>query len=127
MALIGLTLAFEWAAVIGLAGLVITSAQAIGEGTTDPVLIIWLMIVETSSNLAFCVISNAIAGFIARSPARARSPYAPAGPRRLSADASPAALPPGIPTPWPGAGGIGWTRTADRSDRGVAVMVAGAI
>jgi hypothetical protein len=53
-------------ALSALAGLAITSAQAIGEGTTDPVIIIWFMIVETSSNLAFCVISNAIAGFIAR-------------------------------------------------------------
>jgi hypothetical protein len=59
-------------ALSALAGLAITSAQAIGEGTTDPVLIIWFMIVETSSNLAFCVISNAFAGFIAR-PRRTRA------------------------------------------------------
>jgi hypothetical protein len=59
-------------ALSALAGLAITSAQAIGEGTADPVIIIWFMIVETSSNLAFCVISNAIAGFIAR-PRRTRA------------------------------------------------------
>ena len=58
-------------ALSALAGLAITSAQAIGERTTDPVIIIWFMIVETGSNLAFCVISNAIAGFIAR-PRRTR-------------------------------------------------------
>lgn len=59
-------------ALSALAGLAITSAQAIGEGMTDPVIIIWFMIVATSSNLAFCVISNAIAGFIAR-PSRTRA------------------------------------------------------
>ena len=59
-------------ALSAIAGLAITSAQAIGEGTADPVIIIWFMIVETSSNLAFCVISNAIAGFIAR-PRRTRA------------------------------------------------------
>lgn len=51
-----------------LAGLVITGAQALGEDTTDPVIIVWFLIVETSSNLAFCLISNAVAGFIARPP-----------------------------------------------------------
>ncbi|HEX3955022.1 MAG TPA: hypothetical protein VHZ03_00145 [Trebonia sp.] len=51
-----------------LAGAVFTGFQAIGERWTDPLLIAWLLIVETTSNLAFCVISNGAAGFIARPP-----------------------------------------------------------
>jgi hypothetical protein len=52
-----------------LAAAGVTCAQAIGEQWTDPLLIAWMLAVETTSNLAFCVISNAVAGFIAR-PAR---------------------------------------------------------
>ena len=59
-------------ALSALAGLTITTAQAIGERITDPVIITWFLIVVTGSGLAFCVISNAIAGFIAR-PRRTRA------------------------------------------------------
>ncbi|MER6568671.1 hypothetical protein ABT288_21440 [Streptomyces sp. NPDC001093] len=55
-----------------LAAAAITGAQAIGERWTDPLLIAWFLIVVATSNLAFCVISNAVAGFIAR-PARPRT------------------------------------------------------
>ncbi|MGW2649714.1 hypothetical protein ACWC2T_33570 [Streptomyces sp. NPDC001393] len=51
-----------------LAATAVTSAQAIGERWTDPLLIAWFLLVAATSNLAFCVISNAIAGFIARPP-----------------------------------------------------------
>ncbi|MEU8975100.1 hypothetical protein AB0D11_38665 [Streptomyces monashensis] len=51
-----------------LAAASVTGAQAIGEHWTDPLLIVWMLIVVTTSDLAFCVISNAIAGFIARPP-----------------------------------------------------------
>lgn len=46
----------------------VTGAQAIGERWTDPLLIAWMLIVVATSNLAFCVISNAVAGFVARPP-----------------------------------------------------------
>ncbi|MGJ5755192.1 hypothetical protein FB563_3407 [Streptomyces puniciscabiei] len=59
-----------------LAAAALTSAQAIGEGWTDPLLTGWFLVVAATSNLAFCVISNAVAGFIAR-PARTR-------PRRIT-------------------------------------------
>ncbi|WP_217553719.1 hypothetical protein [Streptomyces sp. GbtcB6] len=51
-----------------LAAAAITGAQAVGEDWTDPLLIAWFLIVAATSNLAFCVISNAVAGFIARPP-----------------------------------------------------------
>jgi hypothetical protein len=51
-----------------LAATGITAAQSIGERWTNPLLIAWMLVVETTSNLAFCVISNAVAGFIARPP-----------------------------------------------------------
>lgn len=54
-----------------LAAVGITGAQAIGERWTNPLLIAWMLAVETTSYLAFCVIGNAVAGFIAR-PARTR-------------------------------------------------------
>jgi hypothetical protein len=59
-----------------LAAAALTGAQAIGERWTDPLLIAWFLVVAATSNLAFCVISNAVAGFIARPP-RAR-------PRRIA-------------------------------------------
>lgn len=59
-----------------LAGAVFTGAQAIGERLTDPLFIAWMLIAETAVNLAFCLISNATAGFIAR-PSRTR-------PRRIA-------------------------------------------
>ncbi|MEU5090097.1 hypothetical protein [Streptomyces sp. NPDC021356] len=51
-----------------LAAAALTGAQAIGERWTDPLLMAWFLIVAATSNLAFCVISNAVAGFIARPP-----------------------------------------------------------
>ncbi|MER6072979.1 hypothetical protein ABT187_29860 [Streptomyces sp. NPDC001817] len=51
-----------------LAAAALTAAQAVGERWTDPLLIAWFLIVETTTNLAFCVISNAVAGFVARPP-----------------------------------------------------------
>ena len=56
-----------------LAAAAITGSQAVGEHLTDPLLIAWFLTVSTARNLAFCVISNAVAGFVARprrSPAR---------------------------------------------------------
>ncbi|RMI39169.1 hypothetical protein EBO15_30395 [Actinomadura harenae] len=49
----------------------ITAAQAIGERWTDPLLVLWMFAVELTAFLAFCVLANAVAGFIAR-PARPR-------------------------------------------------------
>lgn len=51
-----------------LAAAAITGAQTIGERLTDPLFIAWMLIAETAANLAFCVISNAVIGFIARPP-----------------------------------------------------------
>ncbi|WEO96880.1 hypothetical protein A6P39_024200 [Streptomyces sp. FXJ1.172] len=59
-----------------LAAVALTGGQAIGERWTDPLLTAWFLVVAATSNLAFCVISNAVAGFIARPP-RAR-------PRRIA-------------------------------------------
>ncbi|NUQ97382.1 MAG: hypothetical protein HOY79_12815 [Streptomyces sp.] len=55
-------------ALSALAAAGLTSAQAIGERWTDPLLIAWFLVVAATSNLAFCVISNAVAGFVARPP-----------------------------------------------------------
>jgi hypothetical protein len=52
-------------AAVGLAG-----SLAVGERWTNPLLIAWALVVVTTSNLAFCVISNAVAGFVARPPGR---------------------------------------------------------
>lgn len=51
-----------------LAAAAVTGAQAVGERVTDPLLIAWMLTAETAANLAFCVISNAVAGFVARPP-----------------------------------------------------------
>lgn len=51
-----------------LAATLIVAALAVGEQWTDPLLIGWALAVESTSNLAFCVISNTTAGFIARPP-----------------------------------------------------------
>ncbi|MGV4988572.1 hypothetical protein ACVB8X_37740 [Streptomyces sp. NRAIS4] len=51
-----------------LAAAALTSAQAIGERWTDPLLIAWFLVVAATSTLAFCVISNTVAGFVARPP-----------------------------------------------------------
>jgi hypothetical protein len=49
---------------IGAAAVV--AALAVGERWTDPLLIGWAVIVVATSYLAFCVISNGVAGFITR-------------------------------------------------------------
>jgi hypothetical protein len=41
-------------------------ALAVGEGWTDPLLIAWAVAVVATADLAFCLISNAVAGFVAR-------------------------------------------------------------
>lgn len=51
-----------------LAAVAVTGAQAAGERWTSPLLIGWAVVVEMTAFLAFCVISNALAGFIARPP-----------------------------------------------------------
>lgn len=51
-----------------VAALAIGGALAVGEAWTNPLLIAWALIVLTTSNLAFCVLSNIVAGFIARPP-----------------------------------------------------------
>lgn len=58
---------FVVVSVLGAFGVI--GALAVSEGWTDPVLFGWMVCVETASNLAFCVLSNHVAGFIAR-PAR---------------------------------------------------------
>ena len=58
-----------------LAAAAITAAQAIGEHWTNPLLIAWLLIVQATSYLAFCVVTNAVAGFIVR-PTRTRRRHA---------------------------------------------------
>ncbi|MDQ2813952.1 MAG: hypothetical protein M3Z75_19320 [Actinomycetota bacterium] len=60
---------FTAASMVAAAG--VTGALAAAERWTSPLLIGWAAVAQTTAFLAFCVISNAIAGFIAR-PARAR-------------------------------------------------------
>jgi hypothetical protein len=55
-----------------LAAAAITGAQAVGEHVTDPLLIGWTLIAETAASLAFCLIGNAVAGFIGRAPRTGR-------------------------------------------------------
>ncbi|QKG23863.1 hypothetical protein ACTIVE_5506 [Actinomadura verrucosospora] len=55
---------FALASALAAAGIV--GGMVVGEHWTDPGLIAWAFAVEFASNLAFCVISNAVAGFIAR-------------------------------------------------------------
>ncbi|MFI5911708.1 hypothetical protein [Dactylosporangium sp. NPDC051541] len=64
------TAVFAGLSLLAAAGIV--GAQAVGERWTDPVLIGWALLVETALNFAFCVVANAVAGFIAR-PARSRA------------------------------------------------------
>jgi hypothetical protein len=40
--------------------------QAVGERWTDPLLIAWAVTVVAAGNLAFCLLANAVAGFVAR-------------------------------------------------------------
>lgn len=67
-----------FASVSTVAALGVIGALAVAEGWTDPALFGWAVAVEATSNLAFCVLSNHVAGFIARPP---RSP----GRRRVEA------------------------------------------
>jgi hypothetical protein len=60
------TAVFVTASVLAAAAAI--GGQAIGEGWTDPLLIAWAIIVVTTATFAFCVITNAAAGFIARPP-----------------------------------------------------------
>jgi hypothetical protein len=60
---------FTSASLLAAAG--VTGALAVGERWTSPLLIGWAVTAETAAFLAFCVISNAVACFIARPP---RSP-----------------------------------------------------
>ncbi|WP_203965027.1 hypothetical protein [Actinocatenispora thailandica] len=60
---------FVAASALAAAG--VAGAQAIGEQLTDPLLVAWYFVVEATSLIAFCLVSNAIAGFVVR-PARGR-------------------------------------------------------
>jgi peptidoglycan/LPS O-acetylase OafA/YrhL len=55
---------FALASALAAAGIV--GAMAVGEHWTDPGLIAWVLAVEFTSHLAFCLIANAVAGFVAR-------------------------------------------------------------
>lgn len=48
------------------AAAVVTAFQAVGERWTDPVLILWLLAAVTAAGIAFCLIGNAVIGFVAR-------------------------------------------------------------
>ncbi|WP_433202473.1 hypothetical protein ACQP00_32415 [Dactylosporangium sp. CS-047395] len=61
-----------FAALSLLAAAGIVGAQAVGERWSDPLLIGWAFLVEAASLFAFCVVTNAVAGFIAR-PERSRT------------------------------------------------------
>lgn len=61
---------FVLASALAAAGTV--GAMVVGERWSDPLLIGWALIAQTTTFLAFCVISNAVAGFIAR-PDRSRA------------------------------------------------------
>lgn len=50
------------------AAVAMVGATAVNERWTDPLLIGWAAVVVTAANLAFCVTSNAVAGFICRPP-----------------------------------------------------------
>ncbi|WP_157430203.1 hypothetical protein [Actinomadura oligospora] len=60
---------FVAASALAAAG--ITASQAIGEAWTSPLLVLWMFAVELVGFLAFCLLTNAVAGFLAR-PARSR-------------------------------------------------------
>lgn len=61
-----------FAALSLLAGVTVTVPLAVGEHWTSPLLVVLALVVVTASDLALCVIGNAVAGFVAR-PARTRS------------------------------------------------------
>lgn len=51
-----------------LAATGITASQAIGEDWTNPLLATWMFAIELTAFLAFCLLTNAVAGFFARPP-----------------------------------------------------------
>ena len=51
-----------------VAAALVTGGMAVGEGWRDPLLIGWSVVADTVAFLAFCIVSNAIACFIARRP-----------------------------------------------------------
>jgi hypothetical protein len=57
----------------------VAAAQSVGEGLTDPLLIAWYFLAMTAAGLVFCLVGNALTGFVARPP-RSR--------RRRTAEAS---------------------------------------
>lgn len=57
---------FTTASLVAATG--ITAAQAIGERWTDPLLATWMFAVELTAFLTFCLLTNAVAGFLARPP-----------------------------------------------------------
>lgn len=59
-------LVFAGASAIG--AVLVVAALAVGERWTNPMLIGWALVVEATSNFAFCMISNAVVGFIAYPP-----------------------------------------------------------
>lgn len=63
-------LVFAGASAIG--AVLVVAALAAGERWTNPMLIGWALVVEATSNFAFCMISNAVVGFIACPPGSRR-------------------------------------------------------
>lgn len=57
-----------FAALSAFAAVIVIGALAVGEHWTDTLLIGWALAVETAANFAFCMVTNALAGFIARPP-----------------------------------------------------------
>lgn len=49
-----------------LAAVAIVGALAVGEGWTDPLLVAWALVVEITCYYAFCVLTNAVLGFVDR-------------------------------------------------------------
>jgi hypothetical protein len=49
-----------------VAAMLIVGALAVGEGWTDPLLIAWALAVEVTCYYAFCVLTNAVLGFLDR-------------------------------------------------------------
>ncbi|MFC4907259.1 hypothetical protein [Actinomadura gamaensis] len=57
-----------FSAASAVAALAITGSQALGEHWTDPLLIAFMLAVEFTAYLTFCLLTNAVAGFVARPP-----------------------------------------------------------
>ena len=58
-----------------ISAVLVVAALAVGERWTNPMLIGWALVVQVASNFAFCMISNAVVGFIAYPP-RSRQRHA---------------------------------------------------